>query len=67
MRDGHNYSWLQIQRSRVRLPALPDFQRSSGSETGSTQLVSTTEELLGRNSSGSGLEDREYGRGDPLR
>jgi hypothetical protein len=24
--------------------------------------VSTTEELLGRNSSGSGLESREYGR-----
>jgi hypothetical protein len=30
-------SWLQIQRSRVRLPALPDFLRSSGSGTGSTQ------------------------------
>jgi hypothetical protein len=30
-------SWLQIQRSRVRFPALPDFLRSSGSETGSTQ------------------------------
>jgi hypothetical protein len=30
-------------------------------------LVSTTEELLGRNSSGPGLENREYGRGDPLR
>jgi hypothetical protein len=29
-------SWLQIQRSRVRLPALPDFLRSSGSGTGST-------------------------------
>jgi hypothetical protein len=29
--------------------------------------VSITEELLGRNSSGSGLENREYGRGDPLR
>jgi hypothetical protein len=26
-------------------------------------LVSTIEELLGRNSSGSGLENREYGRG----
>jgi hypothetical protein len=24
-------------RSRVRFPALPDFLRSSGSETGSTQ------------------------------
>jgi hypothetical protein len=30
-------------------------------------LVSTIEELLGRNSSGSGLEILEYGRGDPLR
>jgi hypothetical protein len=30
-------SWLQIQRPRVRLPALPDFLRSSGSGTGSTQ------------------------------
>jgi hypothetical protein len=29
-------SWLQIQRSRIRFPALPDFQ-SSGSRTGSTQ------------------------------
>jgi hypothetical protein len=29
--------------------------------------VSTIEELLGRNSSGSGLENREYGRGDPVR
>ena len=28
---------LQIQRSRVRFPALPDFLSSSGSVTGSTQ------------------------------
>jgi hypothetical protein len=34
---------------------------------GPLSLVSTTEELLGRNSGGSGLENREYGRGDPLR
>jgi hypothetical protein len=27
----------------------------------------TTEELLGRKSSGSGLENREYGRRDPSR
>jgi hypothetical protein len=33
----------------------------------SASLLSTTEELLGRNSSGYGLETREYGRGDPLR
>ena len=29
--------WLQIQRSRVRFPALPDFLSSSGSGKGSTQ------------------------------
>jgi hypothetical protein len=33
---------------------------------GPLSLVSTTEELLGRNSSGSGLGSREYGCGDPL-
>jgi hypothetical protein len=54
-------SWLQIQRSRVWFPALV------GLELGPLSLVSTIEELLGRNSSGSGLENREYGRGDPLR
>ena len=31
--------WLQIQRSRVRSPALLDFLSSSGSGTGSTQLL----------------------------
>ena len=29
--------WQQIQGSRVRFPALPDFLSSSGSGTGSTQ------------------------------
>jgi hypothetical protein len=38
---------------RVVFPALPDFLRSSGSGTGSTQ---PHEKLLGRKSSGSGLE-----------
>jgi hypothetical protein len=38
-----------------------------GLERGPLSLVSTIQELLGRNSSGSGLENREYGRGDPLR
>jgi hypothetical protein len=36
-------------------------------ERGPLSLVSTIEELDGRNSSDSGLENREYGRGDPLR
>jgi hypothetical protein len=34
--SGHSF-WLQIQMFWVRFPALPDFQRSSGSGTGSTQ------------------------------
>jgi hypothetical protein len=38
-----------------------------GLERGPLSLVSTIEELLGINSSVSGLEYREYGRGDPLR
>ena len=29
--------WLQIQRSRARFPALPDFLSGSGSGTGCTQ------------------------------
>jgi hypothetical protein len=36
-------------------------------EQGPLSLVRITEELLRRNSSCSGLENREYGRGDPLR
>jgi hypothetical protein len=36
-----------------------------GLERVPVSLVSTTEELLGRNSSGSGLEIRAYGREDP--
>jgi hypothetical protein len=38
-----------------------------GLERGPLSLVSTTEELLGRKSSGSGIESREYCRRDPTR
>jgi hypothetical protein len=38
-----------------------------GLERGALSLVSTTEELLGRKSSGSCIEIREYGRRDPSR
>jgi hypothetical protein len=38
-----------------------------GLERGPLSLVSTIEELLGRESSGSGLEKRDYGRRDPPR
>jgi hypothetical protein len=51
---------------RLRFPALPDFLRSS-LERGPLSLVRTIEELLERKGSGSGLEIREYGRGDPSR
>jgi hypothetical protein len=38
-----------------------------GLERGPLSLLSTIEELLGRKSSGFGLEIREYGRRDPSR
>jgi hypothetical protein len=38
-----------------------------GLERGPLSLVSTIEELLGRKDSGSGLENRDYGLGDPWR
>jgi hypothetical protein len=38
-----------------------------GLERGPLSLVSTSEELFERKSSGSGLEIREYGRRDPSR
>jgi hypothetical protein len=51
--------------ARVRFPALP--KKIVGLERGPLSLVSTTEELLGRKSNGSCLENREYGRRDPSR
>jgi hypothetical protein len=56
-------SWLQIQRSGFDSPALLDFVRSS---RGWLSLMNTIKDLLGQNSSWSGLEIREYGREDPL-
>jgi hypothetical protein len=38
-----------------------------GLERGPLSIVSAIEELLGRNSSGSGLESQEYGSRDPSR
>jgi hypothetical protein len=35
--SGDQSFWLQIQRSWVQFPALPDFLRSGVSGTGSTQ------------------------------
>jgi hypothetical protein len=42
-------------------------KKVEGLERSPLSLVSTTEELLGSNSSGSGLESREYGRRDSSR
>jgi hypothetical protein len=42
------------------------FWEVVGLKRGPLSRVSTIEELLGKNSSGSGLENREYGRGDPF-
>jgi hypothetical protein len=52
---------------RVQFLALPDFLRNTGYGTGPLSLVSTTEELLERNRSGSDLENRKYNRRDPSR
>jgi hypothetical protein len=43
------------------------FWEVVGLDRGPLSLVSTIAELLGKNSSDSGLENREYGRVDPLR
>jgi hypothetical protein len=43
------------------------YIHQEGSVCGPLSLVSTIEELLGRKSSGSGLESREHGRKDSSR
>ena len=50
--------WLQIQRSQVRFPALPDFLSSSGSGMGSTQPREVNWGATWIKSSGSGPENR---------
>jgi hypothetical protein len=49
---------------QVRFPALPDFLRSSGSGTGSTQPHGYNWRAIWKKSSDSGLENRDYGRRD---
>jgi hypothetical protein len=59
-------SWLQIQRPGFDYRRYQIFWEVMGLERGPLGLMSTTEELLWRKSSGSSLESREYGRRDPL-
>jgi hypothetical protein len=49
------------------IPALPDFLGSSGSGTGSTEPREYNRGSTCKKSSGSGLENQEYGRRDPSR
>jgi hypothetical protein len=57
---------LQIKRSGFDCRRYHTFLEVVGLEQGPLSLISTIEGLLGRNSSGSGLEIREYGHGDLL-
>jgi hypothetical protein len=57
---GGQSSWLQIQRSGFDSRRYQNFWEVVGLERGPLSLVSTTEELFERKSSGSGIEIREY-------
>jgi hypothetical protein len=64
--SGHSF-WLQNQRSRFDFRRYQIFWEAMCLERSPLSLVSTNEELLGRKSSDSGLENREYGCRDPSR
>jgi hypothetical protein len=55
--------WLQIQRFGFDFRRYQIFGEVVGLERGPLCLVSTIQELLGRKSSGSGIENQEYGLG----
>ena len=60
--------WLQIQRSRLRFPALPDFLSSRGSGTGSTQPRDVNWGATWIKKVAAPVQKTEInGRGDPLR
>jgi hypothetical protein len=64
--SAHSF-WLQIQMSWFDSRRYQIFWEVVGLEQGPLSLVSTIEELLGRKSSASGLESRQYVRRDPSR
>jgi hypothetical protein len=57
----HQSSWLQIQMPEFDSRRYQIFWEAVSLERSPLSLVSTNEELLGRKSSGSSLEIREYG------
>jgi hypothetical protein len=59
--------WLQIKGSGLDSLWYQIFWEVVGLERGPLSLVSTTEELLGRKSGGSGIENRDYGRSGTVR
>jgi hypothetical protein len=59
---GYRFRGLRFDSRRYQI-----FWEVVVLERGPLSLMSTIEELLGRNSSGSSLENREYGHGNPLR
>jgi hypothetical protein len=58
-------TWLQSQRSGFDFGYHQISWEVVGLERVPLRLLGTIEEQLERNSSGSGLESREYGRRDP--
>jgi hypothetical protein len=65
--EESRHSWLYIQRSVFYSRRFQIFGEVMGLERGLLSLLNTTEELLGRKNSGSGLGSLEYGRRDPSR
>jgi hypothetical protein len=63
LRSSGQSPWLQIRRTGFDSRRYQIFWEVVGLERGPLSLVSTTEELLDKKGSGSGLEIREYGRG----
>jgi hypothetical protein len=64
--SGQN-CWLQIQRLGFDSRRYQPFWEAIGLERGPLSLVSAIEGLIGRKSSGYGLESRYYDRRDPSR